>query len=162
MTQTIQEKYSWYEASSEVKDLLVLASDCWEDTTRAEAYINEALAKAGKNINVLIGAYRFFFYKAKPNIALQIAQKVLKLVQEDENLPTDWEQLKPILISRKNDLAIRLYIHAYSAQGFLFAKLGQVEEAKIITERVKEIDGSREFCATTVFEVLTQEPEEDD
>jgi tetratricopeptide (TPR) repeat protein len=162
MPQVIEEKYSWYEAPQEVKDLLFLASENWEDTNLAEKYINQALALAGKNINVLIGAYRFFFYKAKPAIALQIAQKVLQLVQQEENLPTDWSELQPILIARKNDLAIRLYIHAYSAQGFLYAKLGDIEAAKLITERVKEIDSSREFCATTVFEVLTQEPEEED
>jgi hypothetical protein len=59
MTTVIADRYSWYEAPQEVKDLLVLASENWQDTNLAEKHINEALTLAGKNINGLIGAYRF-------------------------------------------------------------------------------------------------------
>lgn len=119
------DKYSWYDVSPEVKNLLILASEHWEDHDLAEQYINQALEKAEKNTNVLIGAYRFFFYKGQSVIALEIAEKVLQHVRSDENLPMQWEQLKPILISRQHEPAIRLFLHAYSAVGFLKARLGQ-------------------------------------
>jgi tetratricopeptide (TPR) repeat protein len=160
--QATREQYSWYDAPAEVKDLLVLASENWENTERSEQYINQALALAGKNANVLIGAYRFFFYKSKPAIALQIADRVLNMVQEDENLPNTWEDLKPLLLTRGEEPAIRLFLNAYAGRGYLLAKLGRLEEATLITSRINEIDTRREFCATTVFEVLTREPEEDD
>lgn len=157
-----QNKISWYDVSEDVKTLLILASNNWEDTTLAEQYIREALNKAENNLDVLIGAYRFFFYKKKPEIALEIAKKILKIIRETENLPLQWERLKPILVSRQYDSSIRLYLNAYAAKGFILAKLGQLEEAKLITKRVKEIDKYRESCATTVFEVLTKNPDEDD
>jgi tetratricopeptide (TPR) repeat protein len=160
--QAVKEQYSWYDAPAEVKDLLILASDNWENTELSEKYINEALALAGKNANVLIGAYRFFFYKSKCEIALQIAERVLNMVQEDENLPESWEELKPIILTRGQEPAIRLFTNAYAGKGYLLAKLGRLEEATLITSRIKDIDTRREFCATTVFEVLTQPPEEDD
>jgi tetratricopeptide (TPR) repeat protein len=157
-----EEKYSWYDAPPEVKELLVLAADNWENTDLSEKYINEALALAGKNANVLIGAYRFFFYKSKPAIALQIAERVLDMVREDESLPDNWDELRPILLARGQEPAIRLFINAYAGKGYLLAKLNRLEEAIPITSRVKEIDTQREFCATTVFEVLTAGPEEDE
>jgi tetratricopeptide (TPR) repeat protein len=157
-----QAKLSWYDVDSQVKQLLILASDNWENTELSEQYMNEALAKAGNNLDVLIGAYRFFFYKSKSEAALKIATQVMQIIKQQENLPTEWEQLQPILNSRKNEPAIRLYLNAYAATGFIFAKLGRLEEAKIVTERVKKIDERRESCATTVFEVLTEPPEEDE
>ena len=32
----------------------------------------------------------------------------------------------------------------------------------MISKRVREIDDSREFCATTVFEVISRSPDEDE
>jgi tetratricopeptide (TPR) repeat protein len=157
-----KEQYSWYDAPPEVKELLILASENWDNTELSEQYINQALAIAGKNANVLIGAYRFFFYKSKAAIALQIAERVVNMVREDENLPIEWEELKPILVTRGQEPAIRLFINAYAGTGYLLAKLNRLEEALLITSRIKEIDSKREFCATTVFEVLTAEPEADD
>ena len=83
-------KLSWYDASEDVKELLVLATDNWENSSLSEQYINQALEKAGDNIDVLVGAYRFFFYKNKPELALKIAKKVLGIIQEKENLPLEW------------------------------------------------------------------------
>lgn len=155
-------QFSWYDVSEDVKELLVLATDNWENTALSEQYINQALEKAGNNLDVFVGAYRFFFYKNKPEIALKIAKKILRTIEETENLPLEWEQLQPILVKRQQESSIRLYLNAYASQGLIFAKLGQLETAKLITERVKAIDEHRESCATTVFEVLTKDPDEDD
>ena len=69
---------------------------------------------------------------------------------------------KSILITRKQEPTIRLYLNAYAAQSLILAQLDRIEEAKIISHRVREIDDSREFCATTVFEVITIFPDEDE
>ncbi|MDJ0570989.1 MAG: hypothetical protein QNJ53_18340 [Pleurocapsa sp. MO_192.B19] len=160
--QTIQEQFSWCDVEPEVKQLMLLASENWEYTGLAEKYIREALFKAGNNLDVLVGAYRFFFYKHKPAAALSIAQKVLKAIAKTENLPSERSQLKTILLARKQEPKIRLYLNAYAATGLILAQLGRLEEAKEISEAVKEVDDSREFCATTVFEVITKPPDEDE
>lgn len=159
---SIEEKLSWSDVSQEVKNLLILASQNWEDTVLSEQYINEALALDNDNLDVLIGAYRFFFYKGKLLIAFQIAEKVLVMIQKRKNLPQDWEQLQSVLSEQKDDYLIRLYLNTYAAKGFLLAKFGQIEEAKMITERVKALDEHREFCASTVFEVITRSPDEEE
>ncbi len=160
--QTLQNQFSWCNVEPEIKQLLLLAGENWQNTVLAEKYIREALFKAEDNLDVLVGAYRFFFYKHRPAIALSIAQQVLHSLAATENLPSEWSQLKPILITRKQEPNIRLYLNAYAAQSLVLAQLGKIEEAKIISQRVKEIDDSREFCATTVFEVITRSPDEDE
>ncbi len=160
--QTIQDQISWCDVEPEIKQLLLLASENWEYTGLAEKYIREALFKAGNNLDVLVGAYRFFFYKHQPATALSIAQQVLVAIATRENLPIDWSQLKPILITRKQEPNIRLYLNAYAAKGLILAQLGKLESAKAISERVREIDDSRECCSTTVFEVITKSPDEDE
>ena len=160
--QTLENQISWCDVEPEVKQLLLLASENWEYTGLAEKYIREALFKAGNNLDVLVGAYRFFFYKHQPSAALSIAQKVLQLLTSRENLPIEWSELQPILVARKQEPNIRLYLNAYAAKGLILAQLGKLEEAKIISQKIKEIDDSREFCSTTVFEVITKSPDEDD
>jgi tetratricopeptide (TPR) repeat protein len=160
--QTTENQFSWYNVEPEIKQLLLLASDNWEYTGLAEKYIKEALAKAENNLDVLIGAYRFFFYKHQPTNALSIIQQVLELITTQENLPVEWLELKAILIAHKQEPSIRLYLSAYAAKSLVLAQLGEMEEAKFISSRVKEIDDSREFCATTVFEVINRSFDEEE
>ena len=160
--QTLENQISWCDVEPEIQQLLLLASENWEYTGLAEKYIREALFKAGNNLDVLVGAYRFFFYKHQPATALSIAEQVLQLLTSRENLPIEWSQLQPILLARKLEPNIRLYLNAYAAKGLIMAQLGKLEEAKVISQRVKEIDNSREFCSTTVFEVITKSPDEEE
>ncbi len=153
---------SWYAAPAEVKELLKLAIDNWEDTALSEKYINEALELAEDNLDVLVSAYRYFFYKHNNQLALRIAETVLTKVQKLAQLPQEWDQLQPILVSRKDDSQIRLYLNAYAASGLIWARLGEVEKAKEISTRVGAIDDRKEFGGSLVFEILTAPPDEDD
>lgn len=157
-----EETFSWYDIPEEIKSLLSLAANSWENTSESERYINEAVDKAEDNTDVLVAAYRYFFYKNNCNMALKIADKVVDKVQVLEKLPEDWEELKPILVRRKNDEPIRLYLSAYAASGLVLARLGEIEKAKKVTQRVREINDTSEFAASVVHDVLTRPPEEDD
>ena len=160
--QTIQDRLSWCDVKPEIKQLLLLASENWEYTGLAEKYIREALSKAGDNLDVLVSAYRFFFYKHQPAAALSIAQQVIVAIATQEKFPPEWSQLKPILSDRTTDPIVRLYLNAYAAKGLILAQLGRLEDAKKISQQVKEIDDTRQFCSTTVFEVITRSPDEDE
>ena len=156
------EMFSWFEVPDDVKKLLILAAANWENTSESEKYINQALAKTEEFPDVLVAAYRYFFYKSNYEMALQVAVKVIDKIRVSEKLPDDWEQLKEILVSRKEDPQIRLYLTAYSASGLVLAKLGQIEVAKKISAQVKDIDNNKEFGAATLLDVLTRPPEEDE
>ncbi|GAB1541061.1 hypothetical protein NUACC21_37310 [Scytonema sp. NUACC21] len=155
------ERFSWFQIPEDIKKLLILAAENWENTLESEKYMNQALAKTEECTDVLVAAYRYFFYKNNYTMALQTAVKVIDKIKELEKLPTQWEQLKPILASQKDEPSIRLYLNAYAASGLVLAKLGEIEQAKEISAKVKEIDEKNEFGAGILYDILTRPKDED-
>ena len=155
-------QFSWFQVPEDVKNLLLLAAQTWENTSESEKYIHQALDKAGDNTEILVSAYRFFYYKNNYPLALQTAIKVLDKIKKVENFPDDWEQLQPILIKRLEEPQIRLYLNAYAASGMVLANLGEIEQAKEISIRVKQIDENNNFGAGILWDILTRPPDEDD
>ncbi|MGJ5672227.1 MAG: hypothetical protein ACR9NN_01145 [Nostochopsis sp.] len=155
-------RFSWFQVPEEIKELLILAAEHWENTSESEKYMHQALAKTGDNLEVLVAAYRFFYYKYNYKMALQTAVQVIDKIKESEKLPDDWQQLQPILIDRKEDSQIRLYLNAYAASGLVLAKLGELEKAKEISAQVKSIDEKNDFGAGILLDILTRPAEEDE
>ena len=154
--------FSWFKVPEDIKNLLILAAKSWENTAESENYMQQALAKTNENTDVLVAAYRYFYYKNNYTLALEMAVKVTNKIKHSEKLPDNWEQLKPILVSRKDDPIIRLYLNAYAASSLVLAKLGEIEQAKQISARVKEIDDKKEFGGGLILDILTRPPEEDE
>ncbi|WP_026733089.1 hypothetical protein [Fischerella sp. PCC 9605] len=155
------ERFSWFQVPEEIKRLLILAAENWENTSQSEKYMNQALAKTEDNTEVLVAAYRYFYYKNNYQMALKTAIKVIEKIKEAEKLPDNWEKLRAILTNRKEDPSIRLYINAYAASGLVLAKLGELEKAKEISTKVKGIDDTNDFGAGILLDILTRPPEEE-
>lgn len=66
-------KFSWFEVPEDIKNLLILAAQNWENTSESEKYIQQALAQTGENTDVLVAAYRFFYYKNNYSLAIQLS-----------------------------------------------------------------------------------------
>ena len=156
------QKFSWFQVPDNIKDLLILAAKTWDNTAESERYMQQALDQAGEHIDVFVSAYRYFYYKNNFPLALQTALKVIAKIKIAEQFPDDWEQLKPILISRKEEPQIRLYLNAYAAAGLVLAKLGEIDQAKEISAKVKAIDSKNDFGAGILLDILTRPPEEND
>ncbi|MCM0591861.1 MAG: hypothetical protein HEQ35_23275 [Gloeotrichia echinulata IR180] len=154
-------KFSWFEVPEDIKKLLILAAQTWENTPESEKYIQEALDKAGEYTDIFVSAYRFFYYKNNYPLALQTTVKLLDKIKAAEKLPDNWEQLKPILVSRKEDPQIRLYLNTYAASGLVLAKLGEIEQAKQISSQVKQIDDKNDFGSGILLDILTRPAQED-
>ncbi|MBW4603515.1 MAG: hypothetical protein KME29_29085 [Calothrix sp. FI2-JRJ7] len=155
--------FSWFNVPDDIKQLLILAADNWQDTSKSQHYINQALIQTNNSVDVLIAAYSYFYYKNNYKMALSTASQVINNIKDSENLPDNWQQLQPVLSSRKEDSQIRLYLNAYAASGLVLAKLGEIEQAKTICVRIKEIDVNNEFAgASILLDILTRPPEEED
>jgi tetratricopeptide (TPR) repeat protein len=159
---TREPSLSWYDLPAEVKRLLIAAANSWEDTAKSQDYIHQALAVSDRSLDVLVAAYRYFFYKHNDAAALQIAIQVIEQIEQLEKLPDDWDELTPILSSRKEEPNIRLYLNAYAASGLVRARMGAIDDAKTIASRVNEIDSKREFGAATVLDILTNSDGEEE
>jgi tetratricopeptide (TPR) repeat protein len=162
MLETPKNQFSWFDVSDEVKELLILAAKNWENTEESAKYMQQALAKTGENTDVLVAAYRYFYYKNNYCLALTTAEKIIARIKETEKLPDNWEELKPILMQRKEEPKIRLFLNAYAASGLVLAKLGKLEQAKEISTHIKGIDDKNDFGTSILFDILTRPPEEDE
>ncbi|MEA5620850.1 hypothetical protein VB711_23850 [Cronbergia sp. UHCC 0137] len=160
--QTDTQKFSWFNVSDDVKELLILAAQNWENTEISENYMQQALAKTKDNTDVLVAAYRYFYYKNNYPLALTTAEQLIAIIESVEKFPNNWEELKPILVQRHEETQIRLYLNAYAASGLVLAKLGELEKAKEISTRIKDIDDKNDFGAGILLDILTRPPEEDD
>jgi len=156
---------SWYTVPEPVKQALLLASTHWNQPELADTYINEALALAHNSPevspDVLVSAYRYFFYTQNYPLALRVATTVMEQVRASEALPQEWEPLKSMVGDRPDDPALRLYINAYAASGLIHARLGQIETAKLIAQQVSEIETRNEFGGNTVRQIL-EHPNDDE
>jgi hypothetical protein len=55
--------FSWFNVPDDIKQLLILAADNWQDTSKSQSYINQALTQTNNSIDVLVAAYRYFYYQ---------------------------------------------------------------------------------------------------
>ena len=149
------EQFTWYDVPEDIKQLLVLAADNSENASECEKYISQALAKTDNELDVLIAAYRYFYYKQKYQMALETADKVQEKAKQIAKLPDDWEEQKPILIRREEEQIIQIYVNAYSATGIIFAAQGKAEKAQEISDRVKDIDRENVFTAGILADIST-------
>jgi tetratricopeptide (TPR) repeat protein len=160
--ETNSNRFSWFDVADDIKELLILAAQSWENTEESTKYMQQALAKTADNTDILVAAYRYFYYKNNYSLALTTAEKITAKIKAVENLSDNWEELKPILIKRQEEPQIRLYLNAYAASGLVLAKLGKIEEAKEISSRIKGIDDKHDFGAGILLDILTRPPETDD
>lgn len=160
-TQFISKSPSWFSASSPVQDLFIAAAHSWSDATASEQYVEQALTQADVGFDVLIGAYRYYFYRNKLSQALQVATTVCDRIQATEQWPTEWPELQPLLLARLDEPTVRLYLSAYAASGLVLARLGQVEEAQRVAHQVQQL-GAKEFGAELLLNILSSTPDEEE
>lgn len=155
LNDTDGDRYSWYNAPEEIKQLLHAAVETWEDTAQSEQFILQALAHPQTDVDTLVSAYRYFFYKQKDAMARRLALQVMEEIRTQEALPEAWEDLQPILQDRILDPTIRLYLSAYTALGVMLARWGVYQAAIEIADRIKNLDDKDEFGAGVLVKILS-------
>jgi tetratricopeptide (TPR) repeat protein len=146
------EPFAVFQVPDNVRGLLIQAAETWGNKAQSEQCINQALQEADDYPDILVAACRYFYYQDQGSMALQMAQRILANVKLQENLPDDWAHLKPILLNRRQDPSIRLYLNTYAATGFIYAKMNDVEQATNVTEKIQEIDPDDEIGASLLLE----------
>ncbi|MBA4448811.1 hypothetical protein FHK94_02525, partial [Cylindrospermopsis raciborskii CS-506_D] len=73
------DQFSWFDASAEVKELLVLATKTWENPEESLKYMEQALAETKENnhMDVLVAAYRYFYYQNNYALAEKTANTII-------------------------------------------------------------------------------------
>jgi tetratricopeptide (TPR) repeat protein len=136
--------------------LLYEAGATYERAETSLALLREARRLAPNHIAVLIGLYRFFFYKGRLREALEIAETCLLRAAIDNSLPLDWRVTLPAdapFASFDAPMA-RFFMFALKGYAYLNMRLGDLDEGRAAAMKLMELDPSDKVGAALLLTVL--------
>lgn len=122
----------------------------------AEHHLREAQALAPGHAAVLIGFYRFYFYKGRLADALVIAKLCLDKAARENKLAPDWQDVAAgdTAFSDYENILPRFYLFTLKGYAYLQMRLGDLDEGRAAVAKLLELDPSDKIGARVLFEVL--------
>jgi tetratricopeptide (TPR) repeat protein len=130
----------------------------------AEHHLREAQALAPDHAAVLIGLYRFYFYKGRLADALTIAKSCLAKAARENRLATDWRQVaaEDAAFGHYENMLPRFYLFTLKGYAYLQMRLGNLDEGSAAVAKLLELDPSDKVGARVLLEVLERIGHDDD
>ncbi len=143
---------------------LRLAASSYRDDDVSEAHLWQAQAAAPDHPAVLIGLYRFYFYKNRLAEALSVARACLEKAAKDNGVALDWREVKPTDAAFGDFGAIlpRFYLFTLKGYAYLNMRLGHVEEGRAAIAKLLDLDPSDKIGAKVLLGVLERMGRDDD
>lgn len=130
----------------------------------AEEHLRQAELIAPDHVAVLIGFYRFYFYKGRLDEALGIARRCLAKAARETNMPADWRDVR----SQDADfvhydaLMPRFFLFTLKGYAYLQMRLGNIEEGREAASKLLELDPKDKVGAKLLLDVLERVGQDDD
>lgn len=143
---------------------LRLAASSYSDGDVAEAHLRRAQAAAPGHPAVLIGLYRFYFYKNRLPEALAVAKLCLNRAAADNRLTADWRAVSPedAAFGEFEAVLPRFYLFALKGYAYLTMRLGDLDEGRAAVDKLLELDPSDKIGAKVLLGVLDRVGQSDD
>lgn len=148
------------EFSPEVQNLITTASGLYSEGA-AEQPLLAALQLAPESLNVLVSAYRFYYYQHRLEDALNIAEQALTITARRLAIPLDWHLLTEAHLNVGSHAVALLRFHLLSlkAKAYLLLRLGDKETGKTILEKLVALDENNRLGAKQLLDVIDIEDE---
>lgn len=145
-------------------DHLWEAAHAYQDSARAEAHLRAAEAIAPGHAAVLIGLYRFYFYKNRLAECLQVARACLAKAQRETNLPADWRDVRAddAAFGRYDELMPRFFLFTLKGYAYLNMRLGNLIEGRAAVDKLLELDPTDKIGARLLKDILDRAEDGDD
>jgi tetratricopeptide (TPR) repeat protein len=143
---------------------LLAAGRSYDRDTQAEWHLREAQALAPRHAAVLIGLYRFYFYKNRLKEALEVARLCLEKAAIDNGLPSDWHSVRAADAQFDSYEAAlpRFYLFTLKGYAYLQLRLGNVAEGQAAVMKLLELDPGDKLGAGVLLGVLERMGQIDD
>jgi len=140
------------------------AGAAYQDGAVAEQHLRLAEAAAPGHAAVLIGLYRFYFYKGRLKDALDVALVCLGKAADDNRLAPDWRKVKAGDADFGNFGAVlpRFYLFTLKAYAYLRMRLGDYAEGREVVNKLLELDPTDKVGAKVLLGVLDRMGQSDD
>ena len=144
--------------------LLHQAGLAYQNDAVAEGHLRDAQALAPDHAAVLIGLYRFYFYKGRLIEALEIARLCIGKAARENGLPADWRAVGPgdAQFGRYDDMLPRFYLFSLKGYAYLQMRLGNTEEGRAAVQKLLQLDPSDKIGAKVLLGVLDRMGQADD
>jgi hypothetical protein len=143
---------------------LRLAASSYDESVVAEAHLRQAEAAAPGHPAVLIGLYRFYFYKNRLGDALDVARACLAKAASGNGLSPNWRAVRADGAAFSDFEAVlpRFYLFALKGYAYLNMRLGNLEEGRAAVAKLLELDPSDKIGAKVLLGVLDRVGQSDD
>lgn len=130
----------------------------YQQSEVAERHLKAAQEIAPGHAAVLIGLYRFYFYKGRLAECLVVARQCLAKAQRETNLPADWRDVQPTdaEFSRYDRLMPRFFMFTLKGYAYLNMRLGELDEGRAAAEKLLELDPTDKIGARLLIDVLNR------
>lgn len=132
------------------------ASRSYQQDAVAEAYLLQALAAAPDHAAVLIGLYRFYFYKNRLWDALDVARRCLQKAARDNGISVDWRAVEvgDAEFDSYDAMLPRFYLFVLKGYAYLQLRLGDLEEGRAAVDKLLELDPGDRLGGRVLLGVL--------
>jgi tetratricopeptide (TPR) repeat protein len=130
----------------------------------AESHLRKAEALAPGHAAVLVGLYRFYFYKGRLGEALDVARQCLEKAARENNLAGNWRDVKAgdALFGRYEEMAPRFFLFTLKGYAYLQMRLGNLDEGLDAVQKLLELDPSDKIGAKVLLEVIQRIGQDND
>jgi hypothetical protein len=157
----------WFEARYRnlppvAEEQLRLASQSYADNAKAEMHLTLARAIAPDHPVVMVGEYRYYFYKNRLPEALKVAERCLKCVAAELRIPPRWQDVMPRHSDFLSDDAThRFYLFVLKAYAYLLLRLNFIVEGAVAAEKLLELDPRNKVGGQVLRDVLDRVGKDD-
>jgi tetratricopeptide (TPR) repeat protein len=132
------------------------AAEVYADSEAAEDYLRQAEKHAPDHAAVLIGFYRFYFYKGRLREALNIAERCLVKAARDNNFATEWRLVRrdDAVFDRYEAVLPRFYLFTLKGFAYLKMRLGEIDESREAVMKLLELDPTDKIGAKLLLEIM--------
>lgn len=130
----------------------------------AERHLRKAESLAPEHEAVLIGLYRFYFYKGRLAEALEIARTCLGKAARTMNIAADWRIVEPgdAEFGQYESLMPRFYLFTLKGYAYLNMRLGNIQEGRDAVLKLLHLEPTDKIGARVLLGVLERMGQDDD
>ena len=138
---------------------LALAGQHYSADGLAEHHLNEARKQAPDHFAVLIGFYRYYFYKGRLSEALAISHICMAKAAREKNFSTDWRavQASDADFGDYGDVIARFFMFCLKGYAYLNLRLGDMAEGRAAIDKLLQLDARDRINARLLFDILERQ-----
>jgi hypothetical protein len=146
------------------EQFLARAGDHYSSDRIAEDYLDQAQKLAPDHFAVLIGYYRYYFYKGRLREALAISTVCMAKAAREKNFATDWRAVRKedADFGDYGDVIARFFMFCLKGYAYLLLRLGDFAEGRAAIAKLLELDASDKINARLLIDILERQDDDDE